>query len=198
MKKVLAFIIALVIGFVGGFVVCKSTDEEYPDKNFDLELLKEEVANISELATLQETYTLNVPYTSESKKLWRTNIKIPFSEKSMVVEYNATLKFGLKLTGDNYDIKADGDTITVTVPHSQILSHEIDEKSWVLKDKKNGLFNPLKPEDDSALRKYAKKNALKKLDLDKLYSEADANAQEQIEKFLSLSCPDADIVVEFK
>ena len=198
MKKILAFIIALVVGFAGGFVVAKTMQKDNGEANYDLEILKQEVKEISELATLQDTYTLNVPYTSESKKLWKTNIKIPFSEKSMVVEYNATLKFGLKLTDDNYDIKADGDTITVVLPHSEILSHEIDEDSWVLKDKKNGLFNPLKPEDDSALRKYAKKNALKELDMDELYKEADENAQKQIEDFLKLACPDAEIIVEFK
>ena len=153
---------------------------------------------VSELATLEDTYTLTVPYTSESKKFWKTNIKIPFSEKSMVAQYNATLKLGLKLTDDNYDVKADGDTITVTVPHSVILSHEIDEDSWILLDKKNGLFNLLKPEDDSDLRKYAKKNALKELDMDALYQQADENAEEQLTNFLGAANPDAEIIVEFK
>ena len=116
----------------------------------------------------------------------------------MVVEYKAILKLGLKLTDDNYDVKVNSDTITITIPHSEILSHEIDEDSWVLKDKKNGLFNPLKPEDDSALRKYAKKNALEKLDMEKLYKEADNTAQKQIKSFFETACPDAEIVVEFK
>lgn len=198
MKQVLAFIIALVVGFGGGFFVAKSMQNDGGKGSYDLEILKEQVKEVSELATLQDTYTLTVPYTSESKKLWKTNIKIPFSEKSMVAQYDATLKLGLKLTDDNYDIKADGDTITVTVPHSVILSHEIDEDSWILLDKKNGLFNLLKPEDDSNLRKYAKKNALKELDMDALYQQADENAQEQLQNFLGTACPDAEIVVEFK
>lgn len=197
MKNVLAVVIALVVGFAGGFVVAKQMKDDSNGK-YDIEILKEEVMEISELATYQDTYTLSVPYTSESKKLWKTDINIPFSQKSMVVEYSAILKLGLKLTDDNYDVKVNGDTITITIPHSEILSHEIDEDSWVLKDKKNGFFNPLKPEDDSALRKYAKKNALEKLDMEKLYKEADNTAQKQIKSFFETACPDAEIVVEFK
>ena len=198
MKNVIAVIVASVVGFAGGFVATKAMDKDDEQVSIDVELLKEEVKEISELATLQDTYTLRVPYNSESKKLWKTNIKIPFSEKSMVAEYDAILKLGLKLTDDNYDIKVDGNTITVIVPHSEILSHEIDEDSWELKDEKNGLFNRLKPEDDSKLRKLAKKNALETLDMEELYQKADNNAENQIKKFLELACPDAEIIVEFK
>lgn len=198
MKNVIAVIVALVVGFAGGFVATKAMDNDDEQVSIDVELLKEEVKEISELATLQDTYTLRVPYNSESKKLWKTNIKIPFSEKSMVAEYDAILKLGLKLTDDNYDIKVDGNIITVIVPHSEILSHEIDEDSWELKDEKNGLFNRLKPEDDSKLRKLAKKNALETLDMEELYQKADNNAENQIKKFLELACPDAEIIVEFK
>ena len=198
MKKVLAIIIAVVVGFGGGFFVAKSMQNDNGKGHYDLEVIKEQVKEVSELATLEDRYTLTVPYTSESKNLWKTNIKIPFSEKSMVAQYDATLKLGLKLTDDNYDVKADGDTITVTVPHSVILSHEIDEDSWILLDKKNGLFNLLKPEDDSDLRKYAKKNALKELDMDALYQQADENAEEQLKNFLGAANPDAEIIVEFE
>ena len=199
MKSVLAVIIALVVGFAGGFVVTKQLEQQDKEKvAIDIEILKEEVKDISELATLQDTYTASVPYNTDSKKLWKTKIKIPFSNKSMVAEYSATIKLGLKLTDDNFDIKADDSTVKVIIPHSVILSHEIDEDSWVLKDMNNGLFNPLKPEDDSKLRKLAKKNVSEKLDMDKLYQEADDNAQKQITEFLSLSCPDSEVVVEFK
>ena len=198
MKSVLAVIIALVVGLAGGFVGAKMFEDDPEEATIDPVLLKEEIKEISELATVQDTYTLKVPYNSESKKLWKTNIKIPFSEKSMVAEYSATLKLGLDLTDDNYDIKVNDNTVTATIPHCEILSHEIDENSWELKDEKNGLFNRLKPEDDSKLRKLAKKNALEELNMDELYKEADENAKEQIEDFLKLACPDNEIIVEFK
>lgn len=199
MKRVLAVIIALVVGFAGGFVAAKQLGKKDVVKpSIDFEILKQEVKEISELATLQETYTAKVPYNTESKKLWKTKFKIPFSSKSMVAEYSATLKMGLKLTDDNYDVKGDDNAITVTLPHSEILSHEIDEDSWVLKDEKNGLFNPLKPEDDSKLRKLAKNRALEELDMDSLFKKADENAQEQIKDFLVLACPNAEITVIFK
>ena len=200
MKKVLAVLIALIVGLAAGFAggIYFVHQQEEPKATIDVQVLKEEIKDVAELATCQETYTMEVPYTGEQKKLWKTDIKIPLTGKSMVVEYNGILKLGLKLTDDNYDVKVDDDTVTVTIPHSEILSHEIDEDSWVLKDKKNGLFNPLSPEDDNKLRKYAKKEVLNQLDMDKLYQEADENAQAQIEKFLQLACPDSEIIVEFK
>lgn len=201
MKNVLAVIIALIVGLAGGFggglYYAKQANKD-PEPSIDIEILKEEIKEISELATCQDTYKASVPYSTESKKFWKTDIKIPLSSKSMVAEYSATIKLGIKLTDENYDVKADDETITVTIPHSEILSHEIDEDSWELKDKKNGLFNPLKPEDDSELRKLAKKQVNEKLDMDALYQKADENAQDQIQKFLELSNPDATVVVEFK
>lgn len=201
MKKVLAVIIALIVGLAGGFgggIYYLKNAQKDPKPTIDIEILKEEIKEISELATCQDTYKATVPYSTESKKFWKTDINIPLSSKSMVAEYSATIKLGLKLTDDNYDIRANEDSITVTIPHSEILSHEIDEDSWELKDKKNGLFNPLKPEDDSELRKLAKKQVSSKLDMDALYQKADENAQEQIQKFLELSNPEATVVVEFK
>lgn len=197
MKSVVAVIIALVVGFAGGFIVCKKTAEPKPEPvPVDVTILSQEVKDIAELATCEDTYKITIPYEGEALKLWK--IKIPFSEKSMVVEYMAKLKLGLDLTDDNYKVDVKGDTVTVTIPHSEVLSHEIIEESWVLKDKDNGLFNPLTPEDDSAARQYGEKMALEKLDMDALYKQADDTAKAQIEKFLGLACPDATIVVQFK
>ena len=197
MKKAIAVIIAFVLGLACGFILCKKPEPEPEPTPLDPTIISEEVKDIAELATYENTYTISVPYEGEALKLWK-KIKIPFTEKSMVVEYQAKVKLGLNLTDDNYDVKVANDTVTVTVPHSEILSHEIIEESWVLKDKDNGLFNPLTPEDDSKAREFGKKQALEKLDMDSLYKKADDNAKEQIEKFLGLTCPDATVVVEFE
>ena len=159
MKKFLAIVIALIIAFIGGFVASHfiGQDEEY---SIDPEILAQEVTEITELATNQETYTMTVPYDGGQKSFpIFDKYKIPFSEKSMVVKYSGILKMGPdmeKFSKKDMDVDRTAKTIKVTIPHSEILSHEIVEDTWEIGDQKNGLFNPLKPEDDSNLRKLAK------------------------------------------
>lgn len=201
MKKFLAILIALIIAFAGGFVVSHfvGAEEEY---SIDPEILSQEVKEISEMATNQDTYTMTVPYDGGKKSFPIFNkYKIPFSEKSMVVKFSGVIKMGPDMkdfSEKNFDIDRKAKTMKVTIPHSKILSHEILEDSWEIGDQKNGLFNPLKPEDDSNLRKLAKKQALEEQDVDALLAKADEKAAEQIKSFLQIACPKMDIEIEFK
>ena len=201
MKKFLAIVILLVVAFAGGFVVSKYL-EANQTYSIDPEILSEEIVEISEMATYQDTYTATVPYKSDKKSFpIFKQYKIPFSEKSMVVKYSGVLKMGPKMKGfskADIDISKITKTVTVTLPHSEVLSHEILEGTWEIGDQKNGLFNPLKPEDDSKLRKQAKKQALENMDLDSMLAKADENAAEQIRSFLQVACPNMEIEVEFK
>ncbi|MDO4176206.1 MAG: DUF4230 domain-containing protein [Bacillota bacterium] len=201
MKKFLAIVIALIIAFIGGFVTAHviQPEEEY---SIDPEVISQELVEISDLATYQDTYTMTVPYDGGKKSFpIFEKYKIPFSEKSMVVKYNGVLKLGpnLKnLSKDDIDIDRSAKTMKVTLPHSEVLSHEILEDTWEIGDKKNGLFNSLKPEDDSNLRKLAKEQALEEQDIDALLEKADENAEKQIKAFLQIACPKYDIEIEFK
>lgn len=199
MKKYMAVVIALIAGFCAGFVYAVITEDADSDpKDYDFALISEEIKEISELASLEERYSAEVPYTSKSRKLWKTGIDIPLSKKGLTAEYDGIIKMGLDMkdfSEKNINVSGDGQKITVSLPKSVILSHEIDEDSWVLKDKKNGLFNRLKPEDDAKLRKYAKKQALKAIKTDELLKHADENASAQIKSLLETICPGVEIEV---
>lgn len=65
----------------------------------------------------------------------------------------------------------------------------------MIKEKKNGLFRPLTPEDDSSLRKQAKEAALKTVNVDAKLAEADSKACEQIKKLLEQTNPNIKVEV---
>lgn len=201
MKKLLAIIIALAIAFAGGYFVSWYFDAE-EEYSVDPEILSQEIVEISEMATNQDTYSMSVPYNGGKKSFpIFDQYKIPFSEKTMVVKFSGTIKMGLKMDGftaDNIEVDQEAKTVKVTLPHSVVLSHEILEDTWEVGNQKNGLFNHLNPEDDSKLRKQAKEQALEKQDIDSMLAEADENAEKQIRNFLQAACPGMDIEVEFK
>ncbi|MDO4175849.1 MAG: DUF4230 domain-containing protein [Bacillota bacterium] len=207
MKKILAIIIALVIGFAGGFIVCKYLNEKPDGKVIDSTILSEEVIEISELSTIQDTYENQVPYQGEAKGFFKkpesflNEHGIHIFDKELEVKYKGILKFGLDMSNfseDDIVVDVDKKTVTATIPKSKILSHEINEDSWEIIDERNGLFNPLTPKDDSDLRKYAKEQALEKIDIDAKLAEADEKAVEQITKLLEMACPGMEVIVTTK
>lgn len=196
-KTIIACVLALAVGFGGGLFYNHKVEERAMG-SIDFTILSEQITEISELATIQDTYKANVPYDGKTRKFWKTDWDIPFSQKTMDVEFKGTIKLGpdmKDLSAKNFKLDKETKTLTVTIPHSKVLSHEIDEDSWTIKDQKNGLFNRLTPQDDSDLHKMAKKQGLKKVDLDKLLAKADEKAQEQIKEFLGLAYKNLTIEV---
>ena len=207
MKKFLAFIIVLAIAFGGGYAVCKYLDGRPDGVVADPTIIAQEIIEISELATVSKTYTFDVPYEGEAIDLFKKPEKflneygIKIFSKELTVEYTGTVKCGPDMSNfTKRDLVFDKqkNSVTVELPKSEVLSHEIDEDSWTIVNQRRGLFNPLTPKDDSDLRKYAKKEALKKLDMNDLLKQADTNAVVQITNLLELACPGMDVIVTVK
>ena len=87
--------------------------------------------------------------------------------------------------------------INVLLPHSKILSHEIDEDSIVLEVEKNGIFNRIKPDNVNEVRKTGKANKEKKVLETDFLIEVDKKASDQVYTFLSAAYPQATINVAF-
>lgn len=194
MKKIIAILCALTLAFAGGLAVglnlTKSGGDEY-----DVATLQEKIVEMSELTTLELEYTDQGTFKGEAKKF--LGYDIPGTSKAMQLEYSGIIKAGSVLK-DNVDVDIDGDTITVRVPHSEILSHEIDEDSIKIVYLDNGIFNKVTPKETNALRKKtkaAKQASVLKTDF---LNQADHKAVSQITTFLETACPDAEVTVEFK
>lgn len=114
--------------------------------------------------------------------------KIPFTEKSFIVQYDGTVKAGIKdLTKTQVSQK--GETIIVRLPEVEITGIEIDNDSFEKLDESNNIFNPITVEDLNKAQKNLKEEmyqrALEKGILDMAKSNAE---QVQLTVRFCVSC----------
>lgn len=195
-KRILVTILALVVGFVGGVVFALTADFSIfgnTGETYDEKIIMEKITEISELSTLQDTYTGYIENDFGAKTL--KGHKIPLTNKSIKLEYEATVKMGPDLSTMNVAVDNETDTITVTIPHSKILSFEVDEDKFKAVDIKNGLFNRVQFDDNTEVRKMLKSVNKERIINDGRLDEADAKAVSQIKSFLETAYPEANIEV---
>lgn len=194
MKKIIAIFCALALAFLGGVAFGLNCINSGGDE-YDVSALKEKIVDISELSALELDYTDQGTFKGQAKKF--LGYDIPGTSKALQLEYSGTVKAGPVLK-DNLDVDIDGDKITVTIPHSEILSHEIDEDSIKIVYLDNGIFNKVTPKDTNTLRQKTKKAKEANILESDFLDQADQKAVDQITTFLQTTCPDAEISVEFK
>lgn len=197
-RKIIVTILVLV-AFIVGAAASDMLDFDFLplDKaTYDMELLKEQITEISEMATLEYRYSGKATYEGESLKLFGKNV--PFTSKSMIVYYEGIIKLGSDLSGIEIEPGEERDQLIVTIPHSKILSHEIDEDTWEVLDVKNGLFNRVTLEDNGEFVKQQKKNREKEVNKSDLPDQADEKMVSQLTGFLTMAYPDIQVEVKFK
>ena len=195
MKKVLAILItilvALAAGFAGGVYYAGLEGDSY-----DEQTIEEKLFEVSELTTLELAYTDEGDYSGDAKKLLGHDI--PFTKKAMKIQYSGVVKMGPNM--ENMKLKLDNAAkkLTVRIPHSEILSHEIDEDSIQIIYIKNGVFNSVTPENTNQLRKDTKAKKEKSIKESGSLEQADQKAVEQITTFLNTVYPDLEVEVKVK
>lgn len=147
---------------------------------------------LKELPSTELVYPGLITYTDGSIPL--------LTKKSFYMEYKASIRFGVKdLT--QIDIDETEDTITLTVPHSELLKDFIiDEDSIVITDKSGALFN-WKTVDDvpkaiAQARAQAKKDVNNKFNYDQAIEDADKNIKDNLESLFAQT--DKTVIVNFK
>ncbi len=191
--KILIFIIFLAGVVVGDYLDLDFLSREEP--KYDLTLIEEQISEVSELATLQYQYKGNAEYDGGAKQA--LGINIPFTSKSMLVYYEGTVKIGTDLSNIKIDLAEEESKLTITVPHSKILSHEIDMDSWEVLDVKNGLFNSVTPEDNAEFIKTQKNNMEKEINESEMLAGADEKTKSQLTSFVQVTYPDLQVEVKF-
>lgn len=146
------------------------------------DILEEQISALSELVTNKYMYT-NAKRSSDSKK-WIAGWGIPFSERSVLAVYDGTIMASLDLKEVKLDINERTKTITVTLPDSKILSHNIPQETINILESKNGLFNPIKPNDYNRFI-AAEEPEMEQRAIDQgLLTEANEESKKIIEAFL--------------
>lgn len=140
---------------------------------------------VSELASVSYSYT-NMARFENSEEFY--GVKLPFTTKSFILTYDGVIKAGVNLK--DASVKVLGKTVTVTLPASKILSHEIDENSVKIFDEKTSVFNPFTVEDFTAFQAAQKAVMEKKAEERELLTQANAKAADSVKLLLKPALPD--------
>ena len=103
------------------------------------EILDNEITSLSELVTKKYWYR-NATQKDEAKK-WLWGADMPFSDIQFVALYDGYIKAGIDLKDVKFDVNQNTKVITITMPKSQILDHNIPQETINVLQVKNNLFN---------------------------------------------------------
>lgn len=111
-------------------------------------LVDSQLNGLEELVTTEYMYTNSGKYDNRNQAtIIRWDINIPFTEKSFIVAYDGSIKAGVDISRAQVEINEDARVIHITLPKSEIISHETFEDTLVVLDEKNNVFNPISISD---------------------------------------------------
>ena len=151
-------------------------------KEVTIDLIKSEIQDIAEMATIEYLYTDAGKY-ENPKQLFGVNV--PFTTKSFIAKWDGEIKAGIKLDKIIVEVKDANKEIIIHMPKSEIISHEIDNESIETLDEKDGLFNPVKVDDVRNFDKIIKEEMEARAIENGLLIKASKNATEIIEKLIN-------------
>lgn len=166
------------------------------ENRVSVDQMKVDIMEISEMAALQYDYENDFEYDGGSLQFLGKDV--PFTNKSMTVFYKGIVKIGTDMENADVSMNAAGNKVTVSIPHSVVLSHEIDEDSFQVINLDNGLFNRVKLEDDTKFRIEQKAAVEKKIREDGIFEEADKNLESQLTKYFAAAYPNVKVEVILK
>lgn len=143
-----------------------------------------------QLGTLRELVTKEYIYTNaarrEASKTWLWGWTLPFSDSSLLVTYDGSIKAGIDLNEVKFDVDEDARVITVTIPASKITDNVIPQETINVLEVKDGLFNRITFEDYNEFI-GAEKPVMEQKAIERgLLDESDQEARAAIEAFLRL------------
>ena len=155
----------------------------------ELDLIKSEIQEIAELATMQYLFTDAARF---SDSAYLGDWKVPFTEKSFTLKWDGVIKAGVNLENVQISVDESAMKIVVTLPAAQILSYEIDNESIEKLDEKNNVFNPISVDDkvklDTATEKEMRERAIQNGLLEKAWE----NAKDIITRLLTANAAIGD------
>lgn len=149
-------------------------------------LISEQLNALRELVTTEYLYTNSGKYENQNQiTIIGKDINIPFTGKRFIVAYDGRIKAGIDIGQTQIDIDEDARAITITLPKSEIVSHETFEDTLVVLDETNNVFNPISIENYNEFVSEQKDGMEKKAIERGLLTNADAEAKRMVQSFLS-------------
>ena len=199
---IIVVVVALIFGSVGIIFgvsqrnVSKNTPVLKADEALTTITLEEILKPASELVSMKYSYT-DADIYEQSKSAF--GVKVPFTTDKVVFTYSEVISAGIDISEVKYDIDDASKRITITLPEPQILSHQMDEKSFKFFDVQNSIFTETSLENYSELMselKATKENQL--LEDATFFDSVTENTQNVLKDFLTVSDKTKDYTVIFK
>lgn len=147
------------------------------------ELLGQQLCFVQELATVEYRYTNMGKFENQVDFYgWQ----VPFTTKRFIVAYDGIIHAGMDLSQADIQVDALAKRVTVTLPKSGILSHEILGDSVQVFDETKNIFNHITIEDFTGFTLEQKSVVEQKAIDGGLLEAASEKARSAIEAFLSL------------
>lgn len=141
------------------------------------------------LRSAQELVTVAYYYTSMGRFENQVDFygwKVPFTAKSFIVSYDGVIKAGVDLSQVQVEVDEIRQAVTVRLPASRILSHEIPEDSIEVFDESDNLFNRITIEDYTGFTLDQKKAMEQRAEDNGLLTSAYEKARAAVESLLTL------------
>lgn len=177
-----SLIIAIIL--IAGSIYVKNNFVPKEETLISSETVESSLKEAKELTTLKYHYK-NIASFENSQEF--QGFKLPFTTKRFLYTYAGVIHAGVDLDKAKVDVNNEDKTVSVTLPKSKILSHDIDEKSVMFYDEKNSIFNPLELEDYSNFRKEEEAKVEKEAVDKGLLTEADEQSKKAVEDILKIN-----------
>lgn len=151
------------------------------------ETVSASINSLKELVTKEYLYTNAGKYENHSQvSISSITVEVPLTKKSFTVVYDGRIKAGIDLSKVQINVNETLRSITVTLPHSEITSHEIFEDTVQRVDEKDALFNRNTIDDYNEFMARQKEDMEAKVRTNGFLSGADKEAKEIIKSVLTL------------
>lgn len=193
--KILTVVVIIVFWGMGvNFGYNKIKPKITHEETSNVKIIKEKLKAAAELNT--GNYLCTAVITKADSKRFK-KWKIPFTEKSFTVQYDATVKAGIKdLT--KADVRQKGKDIIVKLPKVEITGVSIDNDSFKRLDEANNIFNPINIEDLNNAQTELKEEIIEQSKKKGVLKVAKNNAETLITGMLSSTNGDYKIKIEWK
>ena len=105
---------------------------------------------VNKLESLSEISSLKYNYTSVigiKENITLDKFKIPFTEKSFLVQYNGYIKFGTNLSTAKIELDKKAENVVITLENSRVLDNVVDLNNLQVYDEKWTVFNKLSSQE---------------------------------------------------
>lgn len=183
LKTALTLVAALVAVVLAAFFLGAAWSGRETPPVITSDLLGEQLRSAQELVSVEYYYTNMGKFENQVDFYgW----KVPFTTKSFIVSYDGVIKAGVDLTDLQVEVSAAAHTVTVTLPESRILSHEIPEDSIEVFDETHNIFNPITIRDYTGFTRDQKAAVEQKAVENGLLTGATEKARAAVSSFLAL------------